>query len=49
MLNNDTKVLKTEGGYLILDLSPLLIQLGDKVALPGALANGVASEGRSGS
>ena len=46
VLNNDTKVLKTEGGYLILDLSPLLIQLGDKVSLPGALANGVASEGQ---
>lgn len=35
VLNDDTATLRTEGGYVILDLQPLVIQLGEQVAVIG--------------
>lgn len=38
LLEDDTVVAREEGGYLVLDLTPLLDQLGDQVAIVGNLA-----------
>ena len=45
LLDNDTTKLKTEGGYLVLDLHPLTVQLGDKVAIAGAVTSKHPGEG----
>ncbi len=45
LLDNDTTTLKTQGGYLVLDLQPLTIQLGDRVAIAGAVTNKLPGEG----
>jgi Short C-terminal domain len=39
ILDDDTTVLRTEGGFVILDLRPLVIQLGDQVAIVGRVAD----------
>jgi len=39
LLDNQTTVVREEGGYLILDLNPLVVQLGDQVAVIGNLAS----------
>jgi hypothetical protein len=38
LLDDETTTLKAEGGYLVLDLRPLVLQLGDQVAVVGRLA-----------
>ena len=38
LLDDDLTTLQTEGGYLVLDLRPLVLQLGDQVAVVGRLA-----------
>lgn len=38
VLDDDTTVLTTEGGFVVLNLRPLVIQLGDQVAIVGNLA-----------
>jgi hypothetical protein len=45
LLDNDTTTLRTEGGYLVLNLQPLTVQLGDKVAIAGAVTNRLPDEG----
>jgi hypothetical protein len=39
VLDDDTTVLTTEGGFVVLNLRPLVIQLGDQVAIVGSLAD----------
>jgi hypothetical protein len=39
LLNNETTVVRQENGNLILDLNPIVIQLGDQVAVIGNLAS----------
>jgi uncharacterized membrane protein len=39
VLDDDTTALSTEGGFVVLDLRPLVIQLGDRVAIVGRLAD----------
>jgi hypothetical protein len=39
VLEDDTTVLTTEGGFVVLNLRPLVIQLGDQVAIVGNLAD----------
>ena len=38
ILDDDTTAVSTEGGFLVLDLRPLMIQLGDQVAILGNAA-----------
>jgi hypothetical protein len=38
LLDDELTAVQTEGGYLVLDLRPLVIQLGDQVAVVGRLA-----------
>ncbi len=38
VLDNKTTRLSQQGGYIVIDLRPLLIQLGDRVAIAGRLA-----------
>lgn len=38
ILDDDTTAVSTEGGYLVLDLRPLVIQLGDRIAILGTAA-----------
>jgi hypothetical protein len=39
VLDDDTTAVQTEGGYVVLNLRPLVIQLGDQIAIVGNLAN----------
>ena len=39
VLDDDLTAVQTEGGYLVLNLRPLVVQLGDRVAIVGRLAN----------
>jgi hypothetical protein len=39
LLDDDTTALSTEGGYVVLNLRPLVIQLGDQVAIVGRVAD----------
>jgi hypothetical protein len=39
VLDDDTTVLSTEGGFVVLNLRPLVIQLGEQVAIVGSLAD----------
>jgi hypothetical protein len=39
VLDDDTTAVQTEGGYVVLNLRPLVIQLGDQVAIIGNLAS----------
>jgi uncharacterized membrane protein len=39
VLDDDTTALSTEGGFVVLNLRPLVIQLGDRVAIVGRLAD----------
>jgi uncharacterized membrane protein len=39
LLEDDTTALRTEGGFVVLDLRPLVIQLGDQVAIVGRVAD----------
>jgi hypothetical protein len=38
ILDDDTELLRTEGGFVILDVRPLVIQLGDRIAILGTAA-----------
>jgi Short C-terminal domain len=39
VLDDDTTVVSTEGGFVVLNLRPLVIQLGDQVAIVGRVAD----------
>ena len=39
VLEDDTTVISTEGGFVVLNLRPLVIQLGDQVAIVGSVAD----------
>ncbi len=39
LLDDQTTVVREEGGYLVLDLNPIVVQLGDQVAVIGNLAS----------
>jgi uncharacterized membrane protein len=39
ILDDDTTAIRTEGGYLVLDLRPLVVQLGDRVAILSGAAD----------
>ena len=39
LLDDETTNIREEGGYLILDLNPLVVQLGDQVAVLGSVAS----------
>jgi hypothetical protein len=38
ILDDDTTAIRTEGGFLVLDLRPLVVQLGERVAILGTAA-----------
>ena len=39
MLDDDLTAVQTEGGHVVLNLNPLVVQLGDQIAIVGNLAN----------